>query len=388
MERKLASIQRVLEVKKHPNADTLDLITVLGWQMVNKSGQLSVGDLCVFFEIDAVLPIIPEFAFLEKVKYRIKTCKLRGEVSQGLVMPLSILTTGRNLDWKYVSAQDTPLNVDYLVETVYKVDEVTGEKHIDGCVSHALVEGLDVTEALGVRKHDPDVQGTFRLSSVAKGKFPEWLRKTDAERFQSVGQSAIEEFHGKVFGYSLKVDGTSFTAYLKDGEFGVCSRNLDLKKVEPKESLYWLIAEKYDLEYRLKAFVEENPWGIRNIAIQGEILGPSVQKNRLKLLEPEMQVFDVFDIDKREYVRYADELAITERLGLKHVELIDSAFVFDKEIHTVSFFLKLAEGTYKSTDGPREGLVFKSMDGLHSNALRDRMKFKIINNEYLLKYVD
>ena len=187
MERKLVSIQRVVDVVKHPNADTLDLITVLGWQVVNKSGQINKGDLCVFFEIDAVLPIIPEFAFLEKVKYRIKTCKLRGAVSQGLVMPLSILNTIDNADWKYVPENENNLGA-YLSKTSYKLDEVTGEKHIDGYVGFPIVEGLDVTEALGVRKHDPDAQGTYRLSSLAKGRFPEWLRKTDAERIQSMSR--------------------------------------------------------------------------------------------------------------------------------------------------------------------------------------------------------
>jgi hypothetical protein len=271
-------------------------------------GTFKEGDLCVYFELDSIVREIPEFAFLEKVKYRIKTCKLRGEVSQGLVMPLSILKTV-NGDYAYLEALNT------LVFPSYKIDETTGEKHIEAQVGFPIVEGMDVTEALGVKKHDPDVQGTYRLSSLAKGRFPEWLRKTDAERIQSMSRATVEEFHDKVFGCSLKMDGTSFTAYLKDGEFGVCSRNLDLKRVEAKESVYWLIAEKYDLENKMREFSYNNKWNLRNFAVQGEILGPSIQKNPLRLAEPELQIFDVFDIDKQSYVMYDEEIEITEELG-------------------------------------------------------------------------
>lgn len=381
--RKLASIQRVVDVKKHPNADTLDLITVLGWQVVNKSGQLKVGDFCVFFEIDSILPKKPQFEFLEKTKYRIKTCKLRGEVSQGLVMPISILESVKSdeLVW------DCDLETMQISKTELNLSS-SDDLGLPNPVSTELIpieEGLDVTRYLGVEKYDREIQFWAKLGSQAKGNFPCFLSKTDAIRFQSLSRRHIEEFHGVRFAVSLKMDGTSFTCYLREGEFGVCSRNLELKPSEDTKSVYWFIAKKYELEAKLRKFVEDNDLNISNIAIQGEICGPSIQKNPLRLTEPELFVFDVFDISSHSYLTHDNELRVCDALELPHVQIFDTSFVFDLGTHSVSYFLEMAKGNYFNTDNPREGLVFKAVNNNFSEGLRDRMKFKIINNEYLLK---
>lgn len=156
MERQLASVQRVLSKKPIEGADSIEQITVMGWNLVSMKDEFQVGDLCVFMEVDSVLPELPEFEFMAKHRYRVKTIKLRGALSQGLAMPLSILT-------KFNSQQLT------------------------------IQEGLDITELLGVKKWEP--AASWYKALQAKGNFPFYVPKTDETRIQSALR-CLEELHG------------------------------------------------------------------------------------------------------------------------------------------------------------------------------------------------
>ncbi len=143
--RKLATIATIDQILPHPNADTLELAKIRGWQVVVKKGEFQSGDLCVYCEIDAVMPERPEFEFLRDRKFRIKTIRLRGELSQGICFPLSILPMG--------------------------------EVYLEP------LEGDDVTEALGIQLHQPPIPAC--LSGDVNGVFPSFIPKTDCERIQN-----------------------------------------------------------------------------------------------------------------------------------------------------------------------------------------------------------
>jgi len=351
--RKLARIERIHEIKIHPNADSLELAKIGGWQVVVKKSQFKTGDLCVYFEIDCLIPEKPEFEFLRSKHFRIKTTKLRGELSQGIAFPLSIL----------------------------------GEKCND------FKEGEDVTELLEITKYEPPISP--QLMGMARGNFPTHiLPKTDEERLQS-RMKLLEEMKGKLCYITLKEDGTSFTAYHTVEEdmtpeimsleqrVGVCSRNLELKNEAFPSStmnIYWKIALQYDIENKLKQFYRDTG---RNIAIQGEITGDGINENKLGLPRntTQLHLFNVFFIDEHRYANYSEFIMIASELGIPVVETL----YFGRFNFTLEELLKFAEGKYLNTNNEREGIVIRTTEEKYSEVLKGRLSFKVINNLYLLK---
>jgi RNA ligase (TIGR02306 family) len=333
MNRKLASIQRIIDLKPIENADKIEVAQVLGWHCVVKKGEFKVGDLGVYFEIDSVLPERPEFDFLKEKHFRIRTVKLRGQVSQGLLMPLNSLP----------QLQADRLN---------------------------YAEGMDVTELLGVKKYEPVVPA--HLSGVMKGQFPLFLRKTDEMRIQSIPEFLIRH-KGKLFYITEKLDGTSFTVYMKDGEFGVCSRNIDL--LESDNNLYWQVAKKFNFREKLLS--------LGNFAIQGEICGPGVQKNKYSLTEPRLFTFSIFNISEYKYLDFENFKQICKDLGIETVPILDENFTLDC---TVEELVELSKGrSFIFNNIEREGLVIRSKvegDDLEAG----RISFKVVNPDFLLKY--
>lgn len=273
-ERALATIRRISDIQPIENADKISVATVDGWQVViaNEVGH-KIGDLVIFYEIDSLLPERPEFEFLRKSCYvqntvngsgfRLKTVKLRKQISQGLVMPVH-----------HIYEDGTVLIINRTGNTSF------------------FKEGDDVTEFLGVKKYEKPLSP--QLSGEAKGWFPSFIPKTDAERIQNCFRDFENKWKNHTFEATIKLDGTSATYYKKDGEFGVCSRNLELK--ESEGNLYWKIARQYDIERYL-------PDGF---AIQGEIIGPGIQGNHEKLTDHEFFVFNVWNIEKQEYLNTFD----------------------------------------------------------------------------------
>lgn len=239
MGRKLASIQKIWKVEPIEGADRIELVSVLGWKCVSKKGEFKEGDLCVYFEVDAFLPVCEKFDFLRSSCYKknelmgegflLKTQRFRGQISQGLVLPLSILDG--------VNSKEGGWN---------------------------LYEG--VAELLGVRKWMMPEVATG--SGTAIGDMPYGIPKTDEIRVQAE-PSLIEEFSGVPYYISTKMDGTSVTMYLVDGNFGVCGRNFEY--ADDAKCPFWKFAHKNDIREKIAkgaAALE-----LKNVAVQGEFCG-------------------------------------------------------------------------------------------------------------------
>jgi RNA ligase (TIGR02306 family) len=262
VERKLASIQRVESIAPIAGADKIVKARVMGWDVVVKKGELAAGDACVFFEIDAILPNGPNWAEFMRVRgFRLKTMRLRGVLSQGLALPVSILPEG------------TPIEI-----------------------------GRDVSSLLGVTKHEPVLPDTREIA----GPFPTRVPKTDELRLQSA-LAVLDELRGRDFYVTTKLDGMSAT-YLRasDGAFVACSRNWALAK---GPSPIWRVAEELGLPERL-------PPGF---AVQGELCGPGIQKNRLGLAAPTLFAFSVFEVSAGRFLDHAAMVTWCAELGVATV---------------------------------------------------------------------
>jgi len=341
--RNLASIQVISSLNSIEGADAIEVAKVLGWNVVVKKGEFKIGDYCVYCEIDSLLPEKTEFEFLKPRAYRIRTIRLKGQVSQGICFPLSILPN--------------------------EVVASTG---------YSDLLGMDVTEVLGIVKYEPPIPAN--LGGTVKGNFPSWLVKSDETRIQ-VLQPLLDKYKGTLCYIAEKLDGSSATFYIKDGVFGVCSRNLDLTETEG--NTFWKVAREMDIENKLRSL------GM-NCAIQGELIGEGVQKNKYKLKGQQVHFFNFFDIDKFEYAGYEAFTDIIMKLGLIIVPLISDNYVLENDIDAL---VKMSIG--KSVMNPdvwREGIVIRPLNetiedrvarGLLKN---NRVSFKAINPEFLLKY--
>ena len=309
MKRKLASIQSIESLHPIEGADRIEQARVMGWTVVTKKGEFAPGDRCVFFEIDAVLPETAWAEFMRPRSFRVKTAKLRGVLSQGLALPLDILPNG----------------------------------HDDGAI------GDDVTDALGVVKYEPPAPkdpGVLR-------PFPSFIPKTDEIRLQSA-LDVIEELRGSPYYITVKIDGMSGTLAKVDGEFMACTRNNVMKE---GDSPVWCAARRYDLPDKL-------PDGF---AVQGEVCGPSIQKNRLMLEDVDLRVFSVFRVRDGRYFDWDETLAFCREHGLVPVPEVQRGERFE---HSLDSLLALAKGKYDGTKNRREGIVIRPLRERNSDALR------------------
>ncbi len=332
MTRKLASIQRIKALEPIANADAIERATVLGWQLVAKKGEVAVGDLCVYCEIDALLPERPEFEFLRPRKFLIRTVRLRGQISQGICFPLDIVPAG------------VP-----------------------------IAEGAEVTETLGIVKYEPLLPA--QIAGDAKGHFPGFIPKTDETRVQ-VLEGVLARQRGLTLYATEKLDGTSMTCSLCDGEFGVCSRNLELREA-PGNAL-WTAARRLDIEGKLRRLGG-------NVAVQGELVGEGIQKNRLGLKGVHFFAFSLFDIDRYAFFDYAPFMATMRDLDLEIAPVVTDRFVIT-EANGVAEIIAFATGrSALNAQAWREGLVFRPLVETIDPEL-GRLSFKGINPEYLLKH--
>ncbi|HAQ20631.1 MAG TPA: RNA ligase (ATP) [Prolixibacteraceae bacterium] len=335
--RKLASIQIIKALEPIEGADAIEKATVLGWQLVVKKNDFMVGDMVVYCEIDSLMPDRPEFEFLKPRGMRIRTIKLRGQISQGICFPLTILPP-----------------------------------------DFELIEDADCTEVLGISKYEPPIPAC--LSGVMKGKFPSFIPKTDEPRVQVI-QKLLDEYNGEKCYITEKVDGSSGTYYINNGEFGVCSRNLEL--LEDDENSFWKVARELDIENKLRSLNG-------NFALQGELIGEGIQDNKLKLRGQTIRFFNAFDIDKFEYLPFKPFFDLMDKLNLPAVPLISSEYELSNDIDEI---VRMA--TIKSKICPEnwaEGIVIRPLnekiDLILSNEYfnNGRVSFKAINPEFLLKY--
>jgi RNA ligase (TIGR02306 family) len=342
-ERKLASIQRIAKIEPIEGADAIERLSILGWHCVSQKGTFKEGDLCVYFEVDSLLPVKPEYEFLRKSSFnprlngfRITTIKLRGQISQGLALP-----------WKELEFGD----------------------------QNNIVEGANATEALGVRKYEPEIHPS--LMGDVKGNFPSYVPKTDEERIQNV-PNVLTRHADKLFVATEKLDGTSTTFFVFEGEFGVCGRNWELKPTE--KNTYWEVARKIDAELKLK----KSAW--KNVAVQGEIVGPGIQKNKYALSEFKFFVYHVFDIDAYRYFNHSALMHFCKANGFDTVPEVAVDFHLQDKMPNVEAAVNFSNA--KSLLNPvimREGVVVKSAIENIDPEL-GRLSFKVINPYFLLKH--
>lgn len=344
MSRKLASIRKIQNINPIPDADNIEVATVDGWHCVVKKGEFKAGDMCVYFEPDSLLPRKPwcEFLFRDnRERFRLKTIRLRGQVSQGLALPLSILPVEQN-------------NINGVQE---------------------WQEGEDVTEILDVKKYEPELPA--QLQGVAKSSFPSFIPKTDEERIQNVPYVLEQHWGARVY-ITEKVDGSSMTVYLKDDTFGVCSRRLDLKETEGNS--FWAMARKLDIEGKLRALKERTG---TELALQGELYGASIQKNKYKINEHRFAIFNVYDIQAGKFLDYDEMYEMVQQLGLESVPFICKMIL---QFQTVDDIVEYSKGKSKlNPDAEREGVVIRPVHEMFDRKL-GRLSFKVINPEFLLKY--
>ena len=334
--RKLASIQKIKNLEPIEGADAIEKATVLGWQLVVKKDEFKIGDLCVYCEIDSIMPDKPDFEFLKARGMRVRTIRLRGQVSQGICFPLSIL--------------DASVKVE---------------------------EDVDVTEILGIIKYEPPIPAC--LSGIMKGKFPSFIPKTDETRVQ-VLQNVLDKYQGTKCYVTEKLDGSSATYFVKDNQFGVCSRNMELE--EDGANSFWKVARETDLENKMKMLNV-------NIALQGELVGEFIQTNRYKIRGHKVFFFTAFDIDNYRYYNLTELENILKQLELPMVPVLDKNYILENNIDTI-----VKRATIKSTMDAQswaEGIVIRPIDEKIDGELSDelgggRVTFKAINPEFLLKY--
>jgi len=344
--RTLASIQKIEELSAIPGADKIEVARILGWNVVVQKGVFRPGDKCIYCEIDSMLPDKPEYEFLRNRcwhdrlgGYRIKTSKLRGVISQGIAFPLN---------------------------------GVEGEI------------GDDLTEKLGIWKYDPPAvhgQGGVLLGCT-RGAFPSFIPKTDETRIQSI-PDVLERHRGVVVCATEKYDGTSMTCFLdsEDNELHVCSRNLDVYPPDHehgKPSVYWEVAQKLQIESILHNMGGE-------FAIQGEIIGPGIQKNKYGLPTTDLKIFNLFDTKKGAYVGWYDAMSQLVDGNLPQRNLAATVVDPFPLEHSVEDILNLAKGNSELADTPREGIVIRPVVETRDLKL-GRLSFKAINNDFLLKH--
>lgn len=389
-ERKLAHIEKIEALTPIEGADKIETATVLGWSCVVKKEEFKVGQLVVYVEVDSVMSDKPEYEFLRDRKFRVRTIKLRGQVSMGLVLPLDVLP-------------DKSL------------------KQIDG---YANI-GKDVTELLGITKYlspseREEISQTERklaneknklkkfmmryswfrrlfLSRKQKAGFPYWVSKSNEERIQNIPH-VLEQFKDKEVYITEKIDYQSVTFTgkmvprfsgklgelipIKKYQFVVCSRNMT---TNDKNSLYWKIAKKYNIEQILK----ENP----TLTIQGEQGDTKVQGNKYGIKEPTMWVFNIIDHEKNYHYNYFEMEKFCKKYDLQIVPILGvkiESSPFDRLNFTpclrhlgstVQELVEFSKGKSVLANIPREGIVVRCIENGQK-----LLSFKIINPDFLLKY--
>lgn len=340
--RNLVSVQEVKNILPIPDADAIEVIEVLGWKLVVKKNEFQIGDKVVYFEVDSFLPIEDRYEFLRNSSFkkhptlgegfRIKTIKLRGQISQGLALSLSAL-----------GIEDVPV-------------------------------GTDLTDRLGVRKWE--AIETLSDWGVMKDGLPDGVSKTDETRIQSIYDEIMPQFEGRKYYISTKIDGTSITMLRQNGEFKVCSHSNEILNTAP--SSIWDYARKHDIEKKMISA------GVDNYAFQGEMAGPNIQKNRLNLTAPKWFIFTVKDLTTGKRLGLEEMRTICEKVGLDMVPIEEEGENLIDRYPTIDSLLERAKGKYYSGQN-KEGIVIRPIKPVHSQTVGGALSFKVLNNDYLLK---
>jgi len=345
--RKLASIQRIWNLEPIPDADRLELASVEGWKVVVNKGQFHPGELAVYFEIDSFLPIDDRFEFLRKTSYKktdimgegfkLRTLKLRGVFSQGLLLPVS----------EFPEIKDVEL-------------------------------GKDVTDILKVKKWEIEEMAT--TGGTAIGTLPKDVPHTDEIRVQNYPEFT-EEFKGLEYYISTKMDGSSHSLSVDKNGFHVCGHNYEYK--DDGTSSFYEFVKKKGFQPLIEKYYKD--WNLDTFTIQGEFCAPGIQKNRLRLSQPEWYVFTIRENSKR--VGLDRMLFICHELGLEHVPIEERGIDLPSKYPTIEAMLERADGEYPK-GGRKEGVVVRPIEPVYSPIIGGSLSMKVVSNKYLLKNED
>lgn len=371
--RKLASIRRILDLNPIQGADKIEVARIDGWEVVVKKEEFKVGDLCVYFEIDSILPEHAVFEFMRKAKFRVRTIKLKGQVSQGLALKTDILKS---------------------------FDKDHKRFH----------EGHDVTDIIGVKKHDPEAEKErkvnykklpkwksllYRIPLIRRifikkdGKYPfptHIVKKTDEERVQNLSPFEKRFLHNKIMCITEKIDGTSTTYIFRPGifkdEFMVCSRNLMMFK--DNNSWWWKPVQKYDIKNQMKKLYKElHLKHDEYLIIQGETIGKDIQQNKYHIMGYDFFVFNICVSNKMYREVYSFEVlkSICKKMNLKHVPFLEYYTISESlgcGTDFVDYFVEYSKGSSVLHPVEREGVVIRLSD--------NSVSFKAINPNFLIKF--
>ena len=375
--RKLASIQKIKSLTPIPSADRIELARVLGWKCVVKKGEFKVGDKCVYIEIDSIPPSDnPVFDFLKHSNGkmdRVKTIKLRGQVSQGLAMPVNLF---------------------------------------DGLEKYNV--GDDVTKVLGIKKWEPDERNKVSLSQnplymrrfhnhrlkwlydnpwcklfdkwlyvKSRAKFPLFLNKTDETRVQVLGDM-LEKYKGTECYVTEKIDGQSITIWFDgNSKMHVASRNYEILD---KEDYMWAAIGCENIEAKVRACsFHLRP---KCFFLQGELIGPGIQANRYNKMTYFIYFFNsgFCDSGKVQYNSIDTLLELADKVGLRTVPMLNDNYKLESDIDSI---VEMSRGKSVLLDVPREGIVIRPKKDIYDNQIEgmvgNRISFKAINPDFLIK---
>ena len=398
-ERELAYIVTIDEIRPIPNYDRVEHARVGGWWVIVKKGQFEVGEPAIYIEVDSRVPEKEPFMFLEKRHFKVKTLKMCGVLSQGLLM--------HPIDFEWNTNFNTHFNEWLIIEDLDKMplkvgDFVTKKLEIvyaDEFDNKRKANSEDKYKKMAQRRPNIFKKSWarwmmrrewgrrimfffFGKKKDKKNGWPAWVTKTDEERCQNMPwlfPGGDEEWIA-----TEKVDGTSTTFTMKDRghkqEYYICSRNVVFdtpnKGCYYDTNVYCEMAEKYNIKEVLNKIMTEYP-EIEFVTLQGETYGEKIQKRDYGLKDHQFKAFNLIFGYKGYTVRF-NPIKMTEILSKYEIPCVDIIDEHFKIPATCDELLTLAEGASKIDGGLREGLVFHSYDGAKS--------FKAVSNPFLLKY--
>ena len=367
--RKLASVQKIEAIHHIEGRDQIGLAEVLGWQVIVRYDQFKAGDLCIYCEVDSVLPEVPEFEFLRKCNFRIKTMKMAGVISQGLCLPMSHLPKGN-----YAVGDDV---TELLHITKYEPQEELPQADDSSKPSKKVSKFRQWMFRCPVTA--PLAQQIWG-NSIKRKSFPDFIAKTDETRIQSMPfmlrrKDITFEAHEKVDGQS----GTfflrrykKFFGLLTEYDFGVCSRNLRLFRED--SSSYWTVAKRYGMKDVLHSLLAQLNDGSDWICIQGECIAPNVQGNKYHVNEPDLYCFNLIT-EKSGKIDSLEAEKIVGNYGLKWVPLAATNYRLPDTMQEIEAYVHGDSQLYPTL---REGIVFRNYE--------KGISFKCVDPLFLLKW--